>query len=78
MATVTGTIYWYASAILKAMNKEIDFDSDDIKVMLTTSSYAEDLETHDYKNDVTNEITGTGYTAGGAALTSKTATYVPD
>ena len=78
MATVTGTIYWYASAILKALNKEIDFDSDTIKVMLTTSAYAEDLEAHDYKNDVTNEVSGAGYTAGGATLSGKTITYIPD
>ncbi|KKM23764.1 hypothetical protein LCGC14_1611870 [marine sediment metagenome] len=56
-------------------NKEIDFDTDIIKVMLTTSTYVPDQDTHDYKDDVTNEVTGTGYTATGATLASKTVTY---
>ena len=43
--------------------------------MLCTSSYTPDQDTHDYVNDVTNEVTGTGYTAGGATLASKTITY---
>lgn len=56
-------------------NKEIDWDSDTIKVMLCTSSYTPNQDTHRYKSDVTNEVTGTGYTAGGATLTSPTFTY---
>jgi hypothetical protein len=32
-------------------------------------------DTHRYKSSVTNEVTGTGYTAGGVTLTSKTAVY---
>jgi hypothetical protein len=51
----------------------IDFVNDTIKVMLCTSSYTPSIA-HDFKNDITNEITGTGYTAGGLTLTSKTAT----
>lgn len=47
----------------------IDFDTDTFKVMLTTSSYAEDKDAHDFRNDVTNEVTGTGYTAGGNTAT---------
>jgi hypothetical protein len=47
----------------------IDFDSDTFKVMLVTSTYAPNKDTHDFRNDVTNEVTGTGYTAGGAACT---------
>ena len=67
--------YWYGKAMVSMLNKEIDFDSDTVKVALCTSSYTPNQDTHDYFNDVTNEITGTGYTAGGATLTSKTATY---
>lgn len=65
----------YGNMILKALNKEIDWDSDTIKIMLCTSSYTPDQDTHDYKDDVTNEVTGDGYTAGGATLASKTITY---
>lgn len=47
---------------------------DTIKVALVTSSYTPDFDAHDFFNDVTNEITGTGYTAGGATLGSQTCT----
>lgn len=69
------TAKWYGNALLKALNKEIDWDTDTIKVMLCTSTYIPDQDTHAYKSDVTSEVTGTGYTAGGATLASKTATY---
>lgn len=65
----------YGKVFLAAFNKEIDLLDDTIKVMLTTSAYTPDQDVHDYKDDVTNEITGTGYTAGGATLGSKTLTY---
>ncbi len=47
----------------------IDFDTDTFKVMLTTNSYTPDKDANDYRDDVTNEITGTGYVAGGATVT---------
>jgi hypothetical protein len=66
----------YGSLILKAFNKEIDWDTDTIKVALVTSSYTPDQDAHDYWNDVSaNEASGTGYTAGGATLASKTQAY---
>lgn len=55
------------------MNKETDLEADTIKVMLTTSAYTP-TATHNVKTDITNEVSGTGYTAGGAALASKTVT----
>ncbi len=56
--------------------RRVDWVGDTIKVMLCTSSYTPDQDAHDFKDDITNEITGTGYTAGGATLGSKTLTYV--
>ena len=47
----------------------IDFDTDTFKVLLTTSAYTEDKDAHDFRNDVTNEVSGTGYTAGGNTVT---------
>lgn len=35
--------------------------------MLVTATYAPDKDLHTKRSDVTNEIAGTGYTAGGAA-----------
>lgn len=51
----------------------IDLDTDTIKVMLCTSAYTP-AAAHDFKDDITNEITGTGYTAGGATLANKDVT----
>jgi hypothetical protein len=39
------------------------------KAMLVTSAYAEDRGAHSKRSSVTNEVTGTGYTAGGVTLT---------
>jgi hypothetical protein len=47
----------------------IDFDTDTFRVMLTTSGYSENKDTHDFRDDVTNEVTGTGYSAGGNTVT---------
>lgn len=69
------TAFFYGQAMLSAFNKEIDFDSDTIKVMLCTSTYTPNQDTHRYKSSVTNEVTGTGYTAGGATLGSPSLTY---
>ena len=65
----------YGQALGKALNAEINWASDTIKVALCTSSYTPNQDTHDYFDDITNEVTGTGYTAGGATLTSKTLGY---
>ncbi len=59
----------YNSFIRDVLTGAIDLDTDTFRVMLTTSSYTENKDTHDKRDDVTNEITGTGYTAGGATAT---------
>jgi hypothetical protein len=43
----------------------IDMDTDTFKVMLVTSAYTENKDTHTKRSDITNEVSGTGYTAGG-------------
>jgi hypothetical protein len=55
-------------------NGSIDLDTDTVKVMLVTASYVPDQDAHTKRSDVTNEITGTGYTAGGQTLSGKTVT----
>ena len=69
------TAKMYGNALLKALNKEVNYITDTIKVMLCTSAYTPDQDAHIYKSSITNEVTGTGYTAGGATLTNKTMTY---
>jgi hypothetical protein len=65
----------YGLFFKSAFNKEIDLDSDTIKLMLTTSSYTPNQDTHQYKSDVTNEVTGTGWAAGGVTLASFSVAY---
>lgn len=73
---------FYLSAIANAFGStsagnapNIDFLSDNIYCALVTSSYTPDLAAHDFWNDVVaNEVSGTGYTANGALLGSKTFT----
>ena len=58
----------YNSAPDEMARGDIDFDTNTFKAMLVTSSYTPNKDTHDFRDDVTNEVSGTGYTAGGVAL----------
>lgn len=57
--------------------KKIDFDSDTIKMALCTSSYTPDQDTHDFFDDITNEVSssGTNYSAGGNTIANCSITY---
>ena len=57
----------YNSAIEDMAKSSIDFDSDTFKVMLVTDAYVANKDTHAKRSDVTNEVSGTGYSAGGIA-----------
>jgi hypothetical protein len=46
-----------------------DISDDTFKVALVTSSYSPDKDAHEFFDDVTNEVSGTGYTAGGETVT---------
>lgn len=59
----------YNSAIRNAVTGQIDFDTDTFYMMLVTSTYTPDKDTHLDRADVTNEVTGTNYTATGQAVT---------
>jgi hypothetical protein len=52
----------------------IDFSAsgDTLKVMLATATYVPDQTNHIFKSSVTNEVTGTNYTARGFTLSAKT------
>jgi hypothetical protein len=45
-------------------------EAEDNKTLLVTNSETPNFDTHDFRNDITAEVSGTGYTAGGAALTT--------
>lgn len=66
----------YGNFIKNALTSTVNLLNDDIKVMLCTSAYIPNQDNHIYKDiSVTNEVSGTGYTAGGNSLTSKSLTY---
>lgn len=58
----------YNSAIDDMARGAIDFDTDTFKIMLVSSSYTPNKDTHDRRDDVTNEVTGTGYSTGGSTI----------
>lgn len=62
----------YNSCIRDAVTGAIDFDTDTFKMMLVTSSYTAS-KAHDKRDDITNEVTGTGYTSGGNACSASVA-----
>jgi hypothetical protein len=66
----------YNSYKLKLMDNstKISHATDTLKVALVTSTYTPNIDSHDFFDDITNEVVGTGYTAGGATLASPTAT----
>lgn len=72
---MAGTFHWYGLGLQKLVSGTIDLDTDTFKMMLTTSAYTPNIDTHDFRDDVTNEVTGTGYTAGGATLAGVGVTY---
>ena len=65
-------VYNYAKA--EMLRGHIALDSDTINVALVTSSYTPDIDAHENFDDLDNEVSGTGYTAGGAALANKAVT----
>lgn len=66
----------YGNLMARAFNGEVDYDTDTIKVALLSQEYTPNQDTHQVWSDVSsNEVTGTGYTAGGATLSNKTVTY---
>lgn len=69
--------YYYALGLKAIANKTVDWDSDNISVALTTGTYAPNQDTHDFFNDVTNQLsTANGYTAEDGAGAGYTLTTV--
>lgn len=59
----------YNSMLHDLATGAIDFDTDTFKCMLVTSSYTPS-KSHSKRSDITNEVTGTGYTTGGNTATA--------
>ena len=66
-----GTFKWFRHGLLHVASGDINWATDTVKVLLATSAYTPDQDAHEFRSSVTDEVTGTGYTAGGATLASK-------
>lgn len=64
----------YNSFKVALAQNDVDLVTDTINVMLVTSAYTPNIDTHQYRADVTNEVVGSGYTSGGQALAGKAVT----
>lgn len=58
----------YFSCAADFFNGDLDFDTHTFKVMLLTNSYAPSQSGHSKRSDLTNEVSGTGYTTGGLTI----------
>ena len=58
----------YNSLLRYLITGAVDLDTDNFKCMLVTSSYAAS-KSHPFRSDITSEVVGSGYTAGGNVAT---------
>jgi len=68
----------YNSCYKHVLSGAINFATDDIYLALVTSTYTPDYDAHEYFDDLTNEVVGTGYTADGKQLTDQSVTQDND
>lgn len=70
----------YGQATLKLSQGGVfDFAADTFNIMLLDAAYTLGVDLDEFATDISgNEITGTGYTAGGQALTGLAWTYATD
>lgn len=60
----------FNSALRDEAMGNINYNADAFKVMLLTATATPNKDTWTRRSDVTNEVSGTGYTAGGATITA--------
>ncbi len=58
----------YNSAKLLILQGAFDFANDEFKVALVNAGYLGDRDAHEVFADISNEVSGTNYTAGGKIL----------
>jgi hypothetical protein len=59
----------YLSCIDDSAKGNLDFDTNTFRVLLVSSGYTPNKLTHTKRSDITNEVSGAGYTAGGITCT---------
>ena len=68
------TAHAYLNGVENLNNATINWSDNStttIKVALCTSTYTPNQDTHTFFSDITNEVSGTGYTAGGTAVVTR-------
>jgi hypothetical protein len=69
----------YGNFPLELLKGNIDFDTAAVKALLVDSTYVFDKDTHTHLDDINAivgaEVSGTGYTAGGVAVTGVITSY---
>lgn len=60
--------------ILDASALPVNLVGDTIKYQFVSNTYTPNFDTHASETDITNEVTGTGYTTGGEALSTPAVT----
>lgn len=69
------TAHMYGQFLSAMAGKTVNLNSDAVKVMLASASYTPNQATDAFQSALgANEISGTGYTAGGTALTGTSLT----
>jgi len=66
---MASTGFLFNSAMRDEAMGNINYNADTFKVMMLTASATPNKDTWSRRSDVTNEVTGTGYTAGGSTIT---------
>lgn len=75
---MSAQLRWYAKARAALYAAKIDFLNDDIRIALLGPGYIPDRNVDEKWSDISAfEIAGTGYDAGGKAISGKTVTYDP-
>lgn len=64
----------YGKFLVHALKGDVDFDTLNLKAMICAAGYTPDFDAHEFRSSVTNEVSGTGYTAGGVSLTGESVT----
>lgn len=59
----------YNSYYNNVLRGNIDIDTDTFHCILVDATYTPNKDTHDFRDDITGEVVGTGYTAGGQTCT---------
>lgn len=67
---MASTGFMFNSALRDEAVGNINYNADTFKVMLLTSTATPNKDTWTRRSDVTNEVSGTGYTSGGATLST--------